>query len=120
MTHEGAIDLANVCKIDFQGVDIRRWRKTLEGYEIEVEDLVAEGEKVGNDVVAGFSGTAGYNDSFRHSLTVCISVPILLWTWVDFLAPSRISGLKPRRLDESARATISLTRSARASKYVVH
>jgi len=61
------VDLARVCEVGTEGVD-KGFGGDLrgEGGEVDVEYLVAAGEEVGYDVLAGFARAACDNDSFAH------------------------------------------------------
>lgn len=73
MRAEGIEDLAAVCEISLEGVDI--WVR--ERDKIQIEDLVPLVEKVGNNMAASFAGTASEYDSFATTSHLkMIEVPI--------------------------------------------
>lgn len=60
---EGIEDLAAICEISLQGVDVGIGERN----KIQVEDLVPLAEKIGNHIATSFAGAASENDSFATS-----------------------------------------------------
>jgi hypothetical protein len=75
---QGVEDLTRIGQIDLEGVDGYAWVRELG--EVEVEDGVALGDEVRDDMSSCFPASSGYNDS-RHGVSVCLNYCFLAVSW---------------------------------------